>query len=149
MSDKIHKTQLFDPLRPHAHQTPCEKWSKFGCKNPIVATWLLALQATSNAPSNKRQNGTWLHLFESRRALLPTVDEAWDFTLFKGCTIFQGLHRFKSHVWESYMYAQSIGAVAPKVHSEGSCWREQGAKRLKPWPHQARITVQFAAILSF
>ncbi len=38
----------FDSLRPHAHQTPCEKQSKLGCANPVVATGLFRLQATSN-----------------------------------------------------------------------------------------------------
>ena len=61
-------------LRPHAHQTRRQKRSKLGRKNPVVATGLFTLQATSN----KHQNGTWLHLFESRRALLPSVHQAWN-----------------------------------------------------------------------
>ncbi len=43
-----------------------------------VASKLLSwgLDATREA-GNKPQNGTWRHLFASRRALLPSVDEAW------------------------------------------------------------------------
>ena len=62
-----------EAFRPHAYQMRREKRSKLGRANPIAATGLFTLQASSNAPSNKHQNGTWLHLFASRRALLPSV----------------------------------------------------------------------------
>ena len=61
----------FISARPHAHQTQREKRSKLGCQKPIVATELFTLQAASNAPSNKRRNGTWLNFFALCCALLP------------------------------------------------------------------------------
>ena len=36
----------------------------------VITTVLFTLHAPSNAQRNKRQNGTWLHLFVSRIALL-------------------------------------------------------------------------------
>ncbi len=44
-----------------------KKRSKLPRANPIVATGLFTLQATSNAWCKKQQNGTWLHFFVSRR----------------------------------------------------------------------------------
>ena len=58
-------------VRPHAHQTRREKRSKLGGANPIVATGLFTLQATSNVWCNKQQNGTWLHFFTLGHALHP------------------------------------------------------------------------------
>ncbi len=47
--------------------TRCEKQSKRGRANPIVATGLFTQQATSNSWCNKQQNGTWLHFLALRR----------------------------------------------------------------------------------
>ncbi len=63
-------------LWPHPHWTRRERRSKLGRENPIVATGLYTLHATSNTLSNMCQNGTWLHLFALRMVPRVSVDEA-------------------------------------------------------------------------
>ncbi len=63
------KRHQWDLFWPHPHWTRRERPSKFGRKNPDVATGLFTLHAISNTWCNK-QSGIWLNLFAS------SVDEA-------------------------------------------------------------------------